>query len=176
MLELTLEQAKLATDPVRNDILMLLAERPASTQELAAAMGRPKGTVAYHLNLLEEASLIEVVRTRKVRAVTEKFYGRVATTYGFPHLGSDEGPPDFLIEALNEVRPTRDDEQTFFTLRHARIDADRLAEYSERLWELSEEFVATERGGTTVYGLLLGLYPTDRPSLPEDRDDSEQPT
>ena len=72
---------------------MMLRERAASTSELAVALEAPKGTVGHHLKVLESAGLIHVVRTRKVRALTEKYYGRVARLFV---LKSDEGMPDEL--------------------------------------------------------------------------------
>ncbi|HUG75635.1 MAG TPA: winged helix-turn-helix domain-containing protein [Acidimicrobiia bacterium] len=165
VLVLDADQAKLLADRTRNDIIVLLAERPASTQQIAEAMGRPKGSVGYHLKLLEEAGIIEVVHTEQVRAITEKYYGRVATTYVFPHVG-EEGPGhDFILEALEEMRPLKDHEDGFFTLRHARIDEGRVTEFAEEVLAIAERFAVEPRSGTTVYGLLLGMYPTDRPSL-----------
>ena len=41
----------------------------------------PKGTVGHHVKVLERAGLVSVVRTRQVRAVTEKYYGRVARLF-----------------------------------------------------------------------------------------------
>ena len=49
-----------------------------------------KGTVGHHLKVLEAAGLIRVVRTRKVRALTEKFYGRTARLF----LYQTEDPAD----------------------------------------------------------------------------------
>ena len=46
-------------------------------------MDLPKGTVGHHLKVLERAGLIRIVHTRQVRAVTEKFYGRVARLFLF---------------------------------------------------------------------------------------------
>ncbi len=59
----------------------LLRERAATTTELAENVGLAKGTVAHHLKVLESAGLVKVVRTRRVRALTESFYGRVARLY-----------------------------------------------------------------------------------------------
>lgn len=168
VLVLDADQAKLLADRIRNDIIVLLAERPASTQQIAEAMGRPKGSVGYHLKLLEEAGIIEVVRTEQVRAITEKYYGRVATTYVFPHVGEDGPGHDFVLEALEEMRPEKDHEEGFFTLRHARIDETRVTEFADELLAIAERFAAEPRRGTTVYGLLMGMYPTDRPSLRPD--------
>jgi DNA-binding transcriptional ArsR family regulator len=60
---------------------VLLRERALSTTELSEAIGLAKGTVAHHLKVLEAAGLVRVVRTRQVRALTEKVYGRVARLF-----------------------------------------------------------------------------------------------
>ena len=56
------------------------------------------------------------------------------------------------------------------TLRHARIPHDRAAEFADEMLRIAEEFAAAERGGETVYGFIVGVYPTDRPSLREDEE------
>jgi DNA-binding transcriptional ArsR family regulator len=173
MVVLDVDQAKLFADKTRNDIVVMLAERPATTQQIAAAMGRPKGSIGYHLKVLERAGIIEVVHTRKVRAVTEKYYARVARTYVFPHMTEEVGPTDFVVEALEEMRPPRAGEDAFVTLRHARVSADRVAELADELLRIAERFAAGPRSGDTVYGLLIGLYPTDRPSLGHDGEPEE---
>lgn len=167
MLALDIDQARLLSDETRSAIIVLLAERPATTAQLAEALGRPKGTVGHHLKAMEAAGLIKVVRTRKVRALTEKYYGRVARTYLFPNV-DDLDQPDFIVEAIGEMRLPRDDETAFFTLRHARLSVEQLEEFGRRLQALAEEFAATPRSGITVYGFIAGVYPTDRPSLKED--------
>lgn len=87
------KQLRALAEASRARIVALLRERAASTTELAAALGSPKGTVAHHLKVLESAGLIRVVRTRKVRALTERYYGRVARLYV---LKSDESTPEEL--------------------------------------------------------------------------------
>ena len=52
-----------------------------------------------------------------------------------------------------------------------RIPNDRAREWALRLGELSQEFVSEERGGETTFGLLVALYPTDRPHLPDPKED-----
>jgi predicted ArsR family transcriptional regulator len=173
---MTPEQAAAFSDSTRNDIIALLTERPATTSQLAKALEKPKGTVGHHLKVLEDLGLIGVVRTRKVRALTEKYYGRVATTYVFPHIGADETEGtarDFLVESLAEIRPPTEDEADIVTIRHARIEATRAEEWERRLLDLAEEFAAQPRGGATTYGLIIGLYPTDRPALPPDPEGEE---
>ena len=45
------------------------------------------------------------------------------------------------------------------------------SEFAARLNEAAEEFAAASGSGDTVYGLIIGTYPTDRPSLPEPEED-----
>jgi DNA-binding transcriptional ArsR family regulator len=75
------EQLRALADDVRLEIIALLRERAATTTQLATQVGLAKGTVAHHLKVLEAARLVKVVRTRRVRALTESFYGRVARLY-----------------------------------------------------------------------------------------------
>ena len=122
--------------------------------------------------MLADAGLVHVVRTRKVRAVTERYWGRTARTFMFGPSSSDV-PTSlwFVRDALAEMERTLDPDElsegddTFSTFRHARIPATRAAEFAERLNELANEFAGTVRGGDVVYGLLLVLYPSDMPTL-----------
>src|SRR5215216_2092044 len=74
-------QVKAISHPVRTTILGLLHERAATVGELAVALERPKSTVAHHVKVLRAAGLVQVVRTRRVRAIEERFYGRTARLF-----------------------------------------------------------------------------------------------
>ena len=65
-------QVKAIGHPLRTTILQLLHERAATVTELAAAVERPKSTVAHHVDVLARNGLLQVVRTRKVRAIEER--------------------------------------------------------------------------------------------------------
>src|SRR6476646_1132635 len=67
--------------PLRNTILGLLHERAATVTELSIALERPKSTVAHHVKVLAEAGIVQVVRTRRVRAIEERFSGRTARMF-----------------------------------------------------------------------------------------------
>ncbi len=162
----TSRQLKALGDEMRRSILDLLHDRAATTSHLAEALGRPKGTVGYHLKVLEGAGLIRVVRTRPVRAMTEKYYGRVARTIVVKAQGDGEAAFPMLAEAIAEARVLGpDDPLPMFTLRKVRISEDRAVEFAGRLVDLAEEFVTQPREGDVIYGLIAGVYPTDRPTL-----------
>lgn len=164
----TTAQLKAIAEPIRHSILDLVLERAATTTELAVALGRPKGTVDHHLKVLANAGLVQVVRTRKVRAMTERYWGRTARTilHDFP-VRDEPANASFLRDALVEsvAMPADSCHHDFTTLRHARLDETRLEEFSQRLADLAIEFSAAPRGGDVVYGLLISLYPTNQPTL-----------
>ncbi len=158
----TAERMKALGDPLRLLIVDLVLERAMSVTELAERVGRPRGTVAHHVDVLLAAGIVQVVRTRKVRAVEERFYGRAATSYVMPYV---PGEFPFLSEVLAEAdvhAATGPDKPSGVTYRRARIPADRAAEFGERLLQLALEFVAEPRAGDTEYGMYLALFPTNR--------------
>lgn len=153
---------KAVADPVRSLILDLVLERAMTVTELAAEVDRSKGTVAHHVDVLVRTGLLKVVRTRKVRAIEERFYGRVARTIHFP--GPSAGGPSFLDEARSQHDPDGHAagavEMT--TLRRVRIPRERAEEWEARLLELALEFSREPRGGDVEYALLVWLFPTAR--------------
>jgi len=169
------EQVRALAHPVRTTVLGLLSERAASVAELAQALGRPKGTVAHHVAVLHRAGLVQVVRTRRVRAVEERFYGRAARTVTIAVSGADlpTDQNDFVVAAA-ESRDAEERRRLWSFIRHARLDADRVDEFWLRVRALVEEFDRLPRSGETTYGMAVGIYPVEGyPQLPDpDRDPS----
>jgi DNA-binding transcriptional ArsR family regulator len=164
-------QVKAIGHPLRTTILGLLHERAATVSELAAALARPKSTVAHHVKVLADAGLVQVVRTRRVRAIEERFYGRTARMfYVAVERGpdGDELPRDFndFEVAAGESAPAFRDGKLWGFIRHARISEGQASEFWERMAELVAEFDRLPRSGETVYGFAVGVYPTDHPTLP----------
>jgi DNA-binding transcriptional ArsR family regulator len=138
-------------------------ERSATVSQLADVLGKPKGTVGYHATVLADAGLIRVVRTNKVRAMTEKYYGRVGRTIHFSKPTTDDDPLWFVHDALRPLTQEEGHPLPMFTSRVARIPIERAVEFSERIMEVAQEFIELPRDGDTVYGFLAGVYPTDLP-------------
>jgi hypothetical protein len=96
----------------------------------------------------------------------------VADTYLFPEVEGEEMPP-LLAEALADMRSSLRGPIGFLTLRHARLSEDDAALLELRLMELAEEFATREPSGDQVFGLVVALYPTSRPSLPADDEETK---
>jgi DNA-binding transcriptional ArsR family regulator len=163
-------QVKAIGHPLRTTILGLLHERAATVTELAAAVERPKSTVAHHVKVLAEAGLVQVVRTRRVRAIEERYYGRTARMFyvSAERPEGDELPRDFndFEVAARESAAAYLDGKLWGFIRHARISEAQASEFWERMTELVTEFDRLPRSGETVYGFAIGVYPTDHPTLP----------
>jgi DNA-binding transcriptional ArsR family regulator len=166
-------QLKAVADDTRMHILNLLLERAATVTHLAEALDKPKGTVGYHTKVLEDAGMVRVVRTNKVRAMTEKYYGRTGRTIIFESAPNSDDPMWFVNDALRGMRKTEGDPLPMFTSRVARIPMERAVEFSERIVELAEEFISLPRSGDTVFGFVAGVYPTDRPAFAEEDDTND---
>ncbi len=166
------EQLRALADPLRAAVLELLLERAATVSELAHAVDRPKSTVAYHVSLLVAVGLLRVVRTRRVRAIDERYYGRVARTI---YIGVLDRPEDKkiaaavngLAEAAAESATAHAADELRCLLVHARVPIEEVRNFWAEVQEIARRFAQLPRSGDQVYGFVAGLYPTDAPTLPD---------
>lgn len=156
------DQLKALGDELRGRLVVMLRDKAQSVSELAAKLNMPKGTVAHHVKVLESAGLVEVVRTRRVRALTEKYYGRTARL--FLYEGGSEDVRDIVAVSLRvaaeEILPLADEEDAaacsgVLRVRLNRTDAKR---FNRRLDRLMEEFRAADDPDGVPYGLALAMY------------------
>ena len=159
------EQLKALGDELRGRIVVMLRERAQSVSELAAKLEMPKGTVAHHVKVLESAGLLKVVRTRRVRALTESYYGRTARLFLYESADT-AGYEDVrnivaasLRVAAEEILPVDEEDAAacsgVLRVRLRPADAKR---FDRRLTKLMDEFRACDDADGTPYGLALALY------------------
>jgi DNA-binding transcriptional ArsR family regulator len=166
------EQLRAMADAFRGALLELMLERAATVTELAEAVDRPKSTVAYHVHLLVDAGLVKVVRTRRVRAIEERYYGRVARTFYVGALTRAEDKQvvaamNGLATAAAEASPAHAADDLRCTLVHARIPIEEVRAFWAEVQAVARRFAQIPRSGDQVYGFVAGLYPTDAPTLPD---------
>lgn len=171
------KQLRALGDVRRARIVMLLRERAASTTELAAVLETPKGTVGHHLKVLERAGLVRVVRTRKVRALTEKFYGRVARL--FVLKGDESMPPELrggvlaammLRQAADELIASGDEQDTS-ALVHVRLTPAKRRRFEQRLNRLVADVRQADDPDGASHALAYALFQASTP-LPPRGDDA----
>jgi DNA-binding transcriptional ArsR family regulator len=163
-------QHKALGHPLRHTVLGVLNQRAATISQLADALGELKGTVSHHIRVLETAGLVRVVRTRKVRGATERYYGRSARRFEITS-GQADGNAMLLGMAASEAAPA-DPPDGFLRYQRFQLDDVQAVELAGRLEAVvtayAAELTGVERPGARVWALVAGLLPTSVPSLPED--------
>lgn len=160
-------QLKALADPLRSSVLDLVLERAATVKELAAAVGRPKSTVAHHVRVLVDAGLLRVVRTRRVKAIDERWYGRTGRRIEInpdsPGIGS---AANMLTTAASDAEPAARRDELRATVRHVRVPDEVIGQFWERALAIADELTRQPRDGDQAYGFVVAAYPTDQPTLP----------
>jgi DNA-binding transcriptional ArsR family regulator len=156
------EKLRALGDEVRGRIVGLLRDRAASASELADLLGMPKGTVAHHVKVLEKAGLIHVVATRQVRAVTERYYGRVARL--FLIKSEDEAEAELVHRAgatslrIAAAELADAPEVAMNGLLRVRLDPLSARRFNRRLDRLIEDVRAAETPDGAPWGVAAAMY------------------
>lgn len=159
----TAEQHRAVGNRVRWQILGLLNDRATTITQLAGALGVLKGSASYHVRVLERAGLIRVVRTRKVRGVIERYYGRTARRYELDHADPRLDSSPLLLRTIAaelEHRPPMPTGSDLVTVAHARVDAVRATDFAGRLAALVDEFRLEPPVDAPMYGLAVAFFKT----------------
>jgi DNA-binding transcriptional ArsR family regulator len=157
------EQLRALGGDLRGRIVGLLRESARSTQQLSVELGVPKGTVGHHLKVLEKVGLIRVVHERKVRAVTEKFYGRVARLFVF-HI---EDPADSRSAGARTLRDAAfqlertSGEAAGWGLVLSRLAPKDAKRFGRRVDRLFEDFRVSDAPGGTPHRLVMAYFETE---------------
>jgi DNA-binding transcriptional ArsR family regulator len=148
---------KAMADPLRIRLGMLLLEGGRTVKELATALDVPPTRLYYHVRILEEHGLIEVVDRRMVSGIEERRYGIVEGAWAFEpdtnptarqtqaaisavlgavqaqiEVALHEGPDGSVGDALAAV--------PVFTLTDLALTQDEMAEVERRLQGIQEDF------------------------------------
>jgi DNA-binding transcriptional ArsR family regulator len=158
------EQLRALADDLRAGIIVLLRERARSVTELAGKLGLPKGTVGHHVKVLEKAGLVRVVRTRRVRAVTERYYGRTARLFLFENPDDEDGQDVRGVAAAglravaDEIRSATDEGHSVFGVLRVRLNDDDAQRFLRRLEKLQDDVRAADDRGGRPYTLASAYY------------------
>ena len=107
-----IEEAKALADEIRVSILDMLSRKPMGVHEIAEElrkMGIHKNlnTIRYHLQVLKEAGLIELVALKEVKGGVLKYYAAKRKVYPFEVPGEVEEAlkpvADHMYEGLKEL-------------------------------------------------------------------------
>jgi DNA-binding transcriptional ArsR family regulator len=185
-----LEALKVIADPLRIQLLDSLSLEPLTVKELADRHGLAASKLYYHIKLLEEHGIIQVVATRIVSGIIEKQNRATAenleinkyllsfrTNSGQENLTSDvtvtlDTVRDDILRSLQarqfHLEKGEDEHPREMTLIRdiALLSEERSDEFHRRLRDLLQEFrTAGDNIPNTTpkpqrYAMMLALYPT----------------
>ncbi len=70
----TVDQLKAISDPLRLDIIMLIAHEALTVKQMAGRLDQPPTKLYYHVAELEKAGFVTMVDTRVKSGIIEKYY------------------------------------------------------------------------------------------------------
>lgn len=76
-----LDTLKVLADSRRLSILKSLGTTPLTVKQISKRVGIPATKLYYHINMMEQHNIIQVVDTRVVSGIIEKFYAVTAKAY-----------------------------------------------------------------------------------------------
>ncbi|SDM82572.1 ArsR/SmtB family transcription factor [Allokutzneria albata] len=163
---------------VRHRIIRVLRDQPATVTQIADRLGIAKGSSNYHVKVLAKAGLIQVVDNRKVRGVTELYYGLVGTI-GLPDSGP--GQRNILMRnALAEVEAAPEGAGGYMRLQYLRLSKENFDLAVEKIIALHAELAALHDPEQPAADLFTAFYrPHDtrsRDTAPESSRTAENPT
>src|SRR3954454_15689939 len=151
------EQLRAVSNLTRHRIMAMLRFEPATITQIAERVGLAKGSSSYHVRLLERAGLVKVVRTRKVRGVTERYYAMAARTIVLPDPG--EGGPDVLMRhAVADLEAAPADGERHVRMAHLRLTEEQFAELGARLQALADEYRELSDPSLPDASLVFALF------------------
>ena len=77
----TLEEVNIVSDPIMLKIIMTLGATPKTAQDLSDALGVSRSKIHYHLKILEQNGIVEVVDTELINGITQKYFLPVAKAF-----------------------------------------------------------------------------------------------
>lgn len=194
-----LETLKIMADPLRNQILEILAPEKQTINQIAEKLGLSPSKLYYHINMLEKHGLIQEVDTIVKANIIEKVYWITAYECKMDHdlfnFGTPEGQESVITAMVTPIDSTREDivrslearataleqgaaqhPREVVIFREVRKMSDQTAnQFTERIKQVLEDFEnfegEEESDDSHMRALTVAFYPS---FYYDSREESEQ--
>lgn len=177
------DQIKALANPLRQHILELMIEAPITTKQVADRLGEKPTKLYHHVDTLEAAGLIKLVKTKRKRGTVEKYFEAVAERFVMDRAAvevravtdDEQGRLETIIsssldETLSEIRESMgtgliraddDSGESVFVRSHLRMTPLQMSVLVERLQEWIRDCQGSHDPDAEMeYGLTVAFYPT----------------
>lgn len=183
-----LETLKILADPLRNQIMEILAPGKLTVNQIAEKLGLAPSKLYYHINLLEKYGFIKEVDSTVKGNIIEKVYWITAYDWKMDHelfnFSTPEGQQSVMTSMLTPIDATREDIQRSLEARASALEqgaephprdvivrrevqnmSDEIADqFADRLNEVLEDFKKYEVDETDedthIWALAVAFYPS----------------
>lgn len=142
VMDVTLEQQKLISSPLRVKIIYLLDERPMTAKQVADEIGKTTGSIHYHIQQLFHAGILEIAETKNNKGILEKYYRSKATHFRLKE-GDSTAKHDYFTRRVTSLSLSEQELSNF------------IAEYEEILRKYLEMTVKEDDTHRTSYEIRL---------------------
>ncbi len=164
----TTEQVKAFGDPIRERILFIIQQQPATAKQIADRLKASPGAIGHHLHVLEAAGLAKVVARRFVRGTVANYYTRTARlfVFDFPQelVGDDISMGQRHVKQVGEelaeaIEDVGDDIFRSDGFMHPRLTPERAQIYKDRLDAIMEDMLheLPDPDGE-VYSIYIAMF------------------
>jgi DNA-binding transcriptional ArsR family regulator len=180
-----LDQIKALADPLRLQVLEAFCHKPMTTKQVAVLLEENPTKLYHHVDILERAGLIRLVKTQQNRGTVEKYYQGSAKKFAvdrklFEVGCGEESSGDDLANALTSVLELSISEiRKSIAAKLIRPDAKprtamaasalitTTAHQTERLMDkikgwMGELHFAADRDGDMVYRMTIAFHPVKK--------------
>jgi DNA-binding transcriptional ArsR family regulator len=171
-----LETLKVLSDPLRLQIIEVLAPEPQTVNQIAQQLGLSASRLYYHFHLMEASGLIRVVETRMINNILEKTYWVTADTFDVDknllNFTSDVGQENLTRVVRASLDATRED--ILRSLQARRIELDHGAKPDPRNMVIGK---VKKRLRTTTYQHFVDAFTAlikEFSDLPDENDEDGQ--
>lgn len=167
------ETLRVISNGLRGRILDRLRAEPLTVKQLAGELGLSPKKLYYHINLMEQHSLIRVVQTRLVSGILEKTYRATAYLFQFENpvfatAASESNIPPGISLLFDATRNQLDQS---IEQGQVRLDAETPAQGLLLRWQLNQ--LSPERAAA-FYERLAALVDEYMDSAPEPANSESQ--
>jgi predicted transcriptional regulator len=177
----TLEQLKALTDPLRQELLDRFSNEPMTTKQVANVLGQKPHKLYHHVEVLEQAGLIRLVRTQQNRGTVEKYYEAVARRFTVDHKllsassQANQAVGEIQAMLVNALQTSLVEAIQFFdeerfqdkellpqmavSQGHLRLSAGQFRALKDKLLEWIEECQISRDPAGDEFTLMLAVFP-----------------
>lgn len=170
----SIKELKAVSHPFRMAIIKLFGvdpDEPLSVKMIAEKLNEPASKIHYHLKELEKIKIVEMVKTREINGILEKFFLPTAKkiTIKKDVISSNENVPSAIRVAIDMLEYTKNKVQSLKNTENKskggahlgtiHLTSEEVKEIANTIEEITKKYAKRDNEDTKPYEFLMLFYP-----------------